>query len=383
MSDKSVYITELSAFLPNTAVGNDDMERILGQVGKRPSRARRMVLRSNGISRRHYGIDPETLEANYSNASMTAEAVRGLTGAQLSLADIDCLSCGTSIADQLLPNHAAMVQGELQLPHCEAVATSGVCASGMSALKYAYMSVLCGQHKKAVATGSELSSAIMNARIFNDEFESNTENLNKQPELAFEKDFLRWMLSDGAGAMLLEARPRSKGLSLRIDWLDILSYAGEMETCMYAGAIKNSDGSLSGWQGFNGQQRADLSVMAVKQDVKLLNEHIIYYTVEKPVLALQHKYQLQADDIDWFIPHYSSAFFRDKVMAGLQAAGLDIPQQRWFTNLATKGNTGAASMYIMLEELFHSGQLLPGQKLLCYIPESGRFTSAYLHLTVV
>ena len=34
---------------------------------------------------------------------------------------------------------------------------------------------------------------------------------------------------------------------------------------------------------------------------------------------------------------------------------LRIPCERWFTNLTTKGNTGAASIYIMLEELVASG----------------------------
>jgi 3-oxoacyl-[acyl-carrier-protein] synthase-3 len=36
-----------------------------------------------------------------------------------------------------------------------------------------------------------------------------------------------------------------------------------------------------------------------------------------------------------------------------------------------------------MEELFQSGQLKSGQKLLCFIPESGRFSVAYVLLTVV
>ena len=56
---------------------------------------------------------------------------------------------------------------------------------------------------------------------------------------------------------------------------------------------------------------------------------------------------------------------------------------RWFTNLASKGNTGSASIYIMLDELFRSGVLQPGETLLCYIPESGRFSTAFMHLTVM
>ncbi len=363
------------------------MERILGQVGPRPSRARRTVLRSNGIKRRHYAIDPDTLQANFSNASMTAQAVRQLNGRQIDLAAVDCLSCGTSIPDQMIPNHASMVQGELEMSCCEAVATAGVCASGMTALKYAYMAVLCGQSQAAIATGSDLSSGVIRASNFTAEIDSrvkaSVERLERQPELAFEKDFLRWMLSDGAGAMLLQGEPASSGLPLRIDGLDIFSYAGEMETCMYAGANKTKDGQLHGWQSFDGQQRLADSLMAIKQDVKLLNDNIMHYTVEKPLLALQEKYRVRAGDFDWFVPHYSSNFFRDKVLASMETADFVIPQQQWFTNLTEKGNTGAASIYIMLEELFHSGQLKNGQRLLCYIPESGRFSSTLLQLSVI
>src|SRR5262245_47887688 len=101
MSDGNVYITGTGAHLPNAPVENDAMERILGQVGTKPSRARRAVLRSNGIVRRHYAIDPETLRFNDTNAGMTAKAVRSITGDGATLPRVGCLACGTSIADQL------------------------------------------------------------------------------------------------------------------------------------------------------------------------------------------------------------------------------------------------------------------------------------------
>jgi len=70
------------------------------------------------------------------------------------------------------------------------------------------------------------------------------------------------------------------------------------------------------------------------------------------------------------------------VYEGLKNVGFEIPYERWFTNLISKGNTGSASIYIMLDELFNSGKLKSGEKLLCYIPESGRFSSAFMLLTV-
>lgn len=342
-----------------------------------------MVLRSNGIKQRYYAIDPETLQPNYTNAQLTAEAVKQVADNTLDLDQLDCLACGTSIADQLMPNHAVMVQGELKLRPCEVVATGGVCLAGMTAFKYAYMAVLTGQARNAIATGSELSSAMMSARNFEPEAEAKIRELGMQPELAFEKDFLRWMLSDGAGAALLQPQPAEGRLSLRVDWLHVYSYAGEMETCMYAGAVKHKDGTTTGWQMYPAQERNEQSVMSVKQDVKLLNENVLHYTVERPLADLVERYQLTPDQYDHFIPHYSSNYFADGVYESLERVGMAIPKEKWFTNLPQKGNTGSASIYIMLEELYRSGKLEPGQRLLCYIPESGRFSSAMMSLTVV
>lgn len=380
---RSVYITNTSSFLPNPPVGNDDMERILGQAGARPSRARRVILRSNGIKTRHYAIHPQTLEQTHTNASMTAAAVRKLADEQFALERLECLACGTSIADQLMPNHASMVHGELKLQPLEAVATTGVCLSGVAALNYAYMAVAAGLRRNAVAAGSELSSVMMRAHNFSAETDAQIADLETRLELAFEKDFLRWMLSDGAGALLLEPEPRSGQNSLRIDWLELVSYAGEIETCMYAGGVKQTDGGIQGWSTFPSSERERDSVMAVKQDVKLLNENIVRYSVEKPLIALMKKRGIKASDYAYLLPHYSSGFFRDKIYEGMKRIGFDIPQERWYTNLTLRGNSGSASIYIIIDELRRSGLLRAGDKLLCYIPESGRFAAGYVQLTVM
>jgi 3-oxoacyl-[acyl-carrier-protein] synthase-3 len=281
-----------------------------------------------------------------------------------------------------MPGHAVMVQGELGNPPCEVVSTAGICLCGMTALKYAWMSVASGESRNAVACGSEVASTLMQASNFNAEYESRLDELETHPEIAFEKDFLRWMLSDGAGAVLLQGQPNRTGLSLRIDWIDIFSFADQMPPCMYAGA-EMVDGQLQGWSRYEGAERNRRSLMAIKQDVKLLNDNIVKYTVEETLKRIMARRELHAADIDYFLPHYSSEFFRERLSVGLANAGLPIPQERWFTNLTSKGNTGAASIFIMLDELFNSGSLRSGQRLLCYVPESGRFSSAFMQLTVV
>ncbi len=380
----SAYITRMSAFMPHRPVGNDEMEDILGRIGGQSSRARRIVLKNNGIQTRHYVIDPETGKPTYNNAQLTAEAVRGLESEDFALERLDLLACGTSSPDQIQPNHGVMVHGELRNPPCEVVATSGICVSGTTALKYACTSVMAGLSEHAVATGSEVASTYMQAKNFEKENEARVEAMEKRPEIAFEKDFLRWMLSDGAGAALIEPQPRPGRLSLRVDWIEVRSYANELEACMYGGADKMEDGRLKGWREYNSMDEVlRQSVFSVKQDVKLLNEHVIRLTVSQGLSDILKKRPLEPGDVTWFLPHYSSRYFRDKVYQGLADIGFEIPEERWFTNLPRKGNVGAASIYLMLEELFNEGRFQDGDRILCYVPESGRFTTAFMLLTAV
>jgi len=275
-----------------------------------------------------------------------------------------------------------MVHGELKSKPCEVVATSGICLSGMTALKHAYLSVKSDESNSAIATGSETVSTLLHAKNFKKESDIQEEAFKKRPEIAFEKDFLRWMLSDGAGAMLLQNKPNKTSLSLKIEWLDILSFANEMEVCMYAGG-KHIDGEFRGYREFTQEEWLSESLFSIRQDVKLLNANIVDITVEKAIRKILEKRELKAQDVNWFLPHYSSEYFRDEVAKSLENANFKIPQEKWFTNLSKCGNTGSASMYIMLEELFNTKKLSIGEKILCYVPESGRFSSSFMLLEVV
>lgn len=382
---RNVYINSLAGFLPNSPVSNDKMEDVLGMVGAKPSRSRKLVLRNNGIKTRYYAIDPATGAYTHNNAGMAAEAVRALLEKSgLPLSRVECLCCGTSSPDQLKPAHGSMVQGALGLPPCEVVSTAGVCSSGMTAMKYGYMSVGAGLSKNAVCTGSEFASSFMRSNNFEPEIEAQIERLEKAPVIAFEKDFLRWMLSDGAGAALLTAEPNKNGQTLRIDWIEYLSYAGEMPVCMYSGAVKRADGSLQGWrEAADPVEAVKQGYFAVKQDARLLDEHIIGISTERALKTVAEKHGLRPQDVTWFLPHYSSEYFRPRLYAGMKGCGFDVPMERWYSNLTTKGNVGSAAIYLIIEEILASGRLSKGDRLLCYIPESARFSICYMLLTAV
>lgn len=379
--NNAIYINDIQTFMPNEPVSNDEMEEYLGYIGGKKSKAKAIVLRSNGIKQRYYVLEKGTQKALFSNAQITANAIKKLESKDFGLEAMEVLSCGTTMPDQLMPNHTLMVQGELGLNEIETLSASGICLSGMNALKYVYYAIKSGECESGVATGSETASLALRAQNFEEESKQ-WALLEANPTLAFEKDFLRWMLSDGAGAILLQNKPNVDKLSLKIEWIELLSYAGGMPTCMYSGC-EIVDAKPVGWRNYTQAEIMEKSLLSIAQDVKLLNENIVEYTVVKPLKKILGKRVLVEKEIDYFLPHYSSHFFRDKLYAGMVEAGLEIPYEKWFTNLPYCGNTGSASIYIMLEELFHSKRLQKGEKILCYVPESGRFSTAFMLLEVV
>lgn len=376
-----VYITKVSKYLPNTPIDNDQMEAFLGEINETASKAKRIVLRNNGITTRYYALDTQG-NPTHTNADLTCLAIKGLLDTHFKAADIQVLSCGTSTPDCLLPSHAAMVHGLLKGSGAvELNSSAGVCNSGMNALKFAYLSVKSGNSTNAVCTGSERVSSWLRANKYESEIQSLT-LLQEQPILAFKKDFLRFMLSDGAGALRLESKPHPTDRSLQILWMEAHSYAHQLEACMYTGCEKLSDGTLKAWSDYSPEQWLEQSIFSIKQDVKLLNENILVKGAESMQAAL-NKHALSPDEITYFLPHISSLYFKDRLYDELKKVGIDIPLERWFLNLPKVGNVGSASPYLMLEELFNSQKLQKGDTLLLSVPESGRFSYSYALLKVI
>ena len=382
MSLKQVYITDTAVFFPNEPVANEEMEEYLGYINGKPSKSRRIVLRNNGIKRRFYALTKEG-KPTHTNAEMTALAIRALfKDKPEKLKSLELLTCGTSSPDQMMPSHAVMVHGWLpETNGVEVISPSGVCCAGMHAFKYAFMSVKSGDVHNAVATGSERFSASLVSHVFEDEVQKLIQ-LEENPYIGFEKEFLRWMLSDGASAFSMSDKKNENGISLRVEWIDGVSYANKMEACMYMGGEKLADGTLKSYLDFKPQEVLDHSVLSIKQDVKLLSENIVPLGGVGLKAALD-KHGVKSEEIDYFLPHMSSEFFKDKIFKRLIENETAIPYDKWFVNLSNVGNVGAASVYFMVDELFHSGKLKVGDKILLLVPESSRFSYMYSLLTVV
>ncbi|MEO8085534.1 MAG: beta-ketoacyl-ACP synthase III [Bacteroidota bacterium] len=375
-----VYITNAAIFLPNKAVLNDEMEEYLGLIHKQQSKSKRIVLRNNGIKQRYYAIDKNG-NATHTNAQMASLAIRNLfDNDAAALSSIDLLCCGTSSPDQIMPAHGVMVHGWLpETSDIEVITPAGNCCSGMHALKYAFMSVKLGQAQNAVVSGSERLSRILYSETYEEEA-TKLDQMSDNPYISFDKEFLRWMLSDGAAAVRLGSKKNENGICLRIDWLEGASYAHKIEPCMYQGSDK-INGVLKGYMDFSQHEVMEHSVLSIKQDVKLLSENVVRFGIDKLAEAMKRN-NLKPGEVDFFLPHMSSEFFRKKIADKMELDGIPVPQEKWFSNLSTTGNVGSASIYFMIEELMRTNRLKKGDKLLMIVPESARFSYVYGQLTV-
>lgn len=268
--EKAAYINSVSAYLPNSPIANEDMEDYIGKIGGNPSRVRSIVLRQNGIKTRYYGLD-KNQSLTHSNAELAKEAVCRLFENGSIPDDLTLLACGTSTPDQLLPSHASMVHGELANYPMEIFSSAGVCLTSLQALKICYSNILAGLHQKAVCVASELTSPALVSKFYDPEYEATHDNPDKDPYMAFEKDFMRFMLSDGAGAVLVQDHP--EGICpLKIEWVDMISYANELPTCMFMASELQENGRLKSWKEFSPDEIKERAVLVGKQDIRQLEK---------------------------------------------------------------------------------------------------------------
>jgi 3-oxoacyl-[acyl-carrier-protein] synthase-3 len=363
------WIQGTGCFLPGPPVDNDGMDAYIAPLSKVSARIKRRILAENGIVARHYATDPEGRTVHGCAAMASAAIGACLDDAGHRLGDIGLLACGTSGGDALMPGFASMVLGELAGPPMQTFSSHGICASGVGAWEAAAAAVELGSHENALVAAAEMPS-----RLF-----KRSRYAARGYDADFDAHFLRWMLSDGAGALLLTSAPKPRGcIRLRLRCMHQRSFSGDYPVCMQLGLTPDRTRShldYGSWQ----DAEAD-GALFLRQDIRLL-PHLFDVGVHEYAMLAQDGW-IEPARVDHFLCHYSSEKFAPVVDELMQKAGLAIPRERWYSNLTVRGNTGAASIFVMLDEFLRTRELKPGERILCFIPESGRFTVAFALIEV-
>ena len=372
----SAYITATGSFLPGAPVPNEEIEDYIGKAGRSTSDLKEITLANCGIKTRHYAID-KAQNTLMSNAAMAASAVRiAADRAGLGPDDVELLCAATTQPDLMTPGHASMVHGELGFGPLEIATMHGVCSSGMMALKNAYLQVAIGEKRNAISTASEFAS-----RFFKNTRYAEMGATAEQGSLPLEAAFLRYMLSDGAGAAVVEREPAASGISLRIDWISLTSYANTKQACMYGGSSDTS--CTKAWADYpTVSEAAADGAMVLRQDLSLL-PHLVSIGVDE-YERLRHLGKFDPATLTWMPAHYSSERMKTSVVEEFSRRGLEgVRPELWWSNLTSVGNIGSASIYVILDEMLSQGLISEGDTLLCMVPESGRFAVSFMHLTAV
>ncbi|MDW4573677.1 3-oxoacyl-[acyl-carrier-protein] synthase III C-terminal domain-containing protein [Microbacterium sp. M3] len=365
----TAYLTGFGRYLPGAPVDNDGIVARLGGDDPVTERIRRRVLESNGIRQRHYALD-EQGEPTELNEELAVKALRAaLDDRGIGAEDLRMLATATTMGDVLVPGFASMVHGRLGGGPLQLLSASGVCASSLAALDAVVSKIRLGDHPRGAVVASEVASRSLRQRRYDG------------IRAGMDAHFLRWMLSDGAGAVVVEFQPHPDRPSLRVDWVRQVSLAHEHDVCMRAG-MTGAEPVVGGtWQDLSIDDAASAGMFLLRQDVSMLDD-----LAEAGIRQFEQLVDIGLVDVrhlDHVVCHYSTNVFRDVAFEALRRRIPTLDTERWFSNLETRGNTGSASIFIALEEAWRTGRFAPGETVLLAVPESGRFSFAFAHLTVV
>lgn len=387
----NVYIAGLGSYYPNEPIDNDQIDAYIGSVDGATLRAKSQLLKINGINKRYYALDRNGVPTHLSEEMAYLAGKAALQAAGVCVEDLDLLSFGTSFSDLIIPSLSHQVHGQfgtiLSAKPLRIMPTAGVCLSGIFSFDIAF-NYLKYQHEKyrnAIVGGVERPSVSFLKNHYTEECLHRQENKALHDNYKFMHGaFLRWMLSDGAGSAVLTNQPVSGKKYLKIDWVEIRSYANELPVCMYAGTndptALNPRNTYYAQSSMSSAERQGMTVL--RQDPTVLGEYIVEYAVRE-MKRLMEEGILDPTKIDLFLPHISSYGFYRPLADTMEKENVSIPTSKWFLNLENKGNTGSAYIYNALNESLSGGKINVGDKILLMIPESARFGYGFIQLSCV
>ncbi|MFO7828258.1 MAG: hypothetical protein R6V23_06540, partial [Bacteroidales bacterium] len=204
-SEIFVQLTGTGSYLPGKPIKIDDVDHYLGELTDAPKKLQKWLQRMKilmtemlEVKHYHFAIDPVTREFTDDNVTMSVKAAKeAIKSAGLKPEDIDLIVYGSAHQDQM-PTASVRIQEALGIEQCGEISIHANCTSAYKALLVATDFIKSGRYQNALVISSSMSSSELRAEYYN-------QALVKKEEL-----FLRYFLSDGAGALLLQAAEEKK-----------------------------------------------------------------------------------------------------------------------------------------------------------------------------
>jgi 3-oxoacyl-[acyl-carrier-protein] synthase-3 len=355
------YIMRTGAFLPGPDISNEALPDYMGELDGE-AELRRKILRMNGIKSRHYALDPEQ-RATHDVYELAGHAAADCLGERPP--EFTYLSAGSTNTPFVGPGISSILHDRLAARglldgNVEINSNTGICTSSAQALVNACRAVASGEHEYALCVGVEQPSDILKSSAIQPPDDRAEHAGDLSSSKWFMSVFLRSMLSDGAGAFLIGHRPEDAGISYKVEWTYSRSFANEAPLCM----------------------TLDNRSLLLSQDVGILGEHM-KPCVRKLMSGAMQRHGECLSDYKVVLPHLSSFYFKRYMLSVLKEMAREGEKVDYWTNLETAGNTGAASIFIMLDEYTRRHPPAGGDKVLLFIPESGQFNFVVISLTAV
>jgi 3-oxoacyl-[acyl-carrier-protein] synthase III len=304
-------IIGVGAYAPKRVLTNAELERMIETSDE-------WIVQRTGIRERHIADESEAT----SDLGVRA-AQQALERANLTPDDVEFIVVGTTSADMQFPSTANYVQHKLGCKNVGSVDVWAACTGSIYSLQIGSQFIQTGKYRRVLVIGAEALSRITD----------------------FTDRGTCIILADGAGAAVLEASDDGRGV---ID-ADLYSDAKYAELLYMPGGGSRhpaSHDTVDKRMHFAKMRGNEVFKVAVRMFVDCASK-----------LLARHAFGVS--DVDLFIPHQANLRIIEAA-----AKRLDMPMSRVFVNVDRHGNTGAASIYVALEEAVSAGRLKPGDLVL-------------------
>lgn len=363
-----VAITGSGSVLPGPPVPSAELDSVLGAIpGLSPSlegRARRMqeaVLKRTGVRQRHYALDPVTRAQTETNVSIMEKAARAaLAMASVDAADVDLIITSGPMADFACPPTSALLQGRLGVEKCTEIEVHSNCTGAPKALQIAFDMLRVGRYRRALVAYGQLSSVFLRAEYYTPE------------KVGLENLALRWIMSDGAGALLLERD--GDGMELLDVHVESIGGLDEPGMAGFAHGGFAHDHSVAGANTL--RAIADSGAQHVAQDIARVSRLAPFHLVDG-LAAMLANADIAGDAVGHYLLGIPGRHFISEAITEhfLETLSTDPRDRMDFTWVDDFGYCGGATMLVQFDRLMRSGRLKRGELVAAYLEESSKWMS--------